>query len=69
MKIYKISVDDRDYEHTDGFDLYSNNPEEIANIIKTTIKNGFDTIEVKTATKKELAEQNLIYKTEFELGE
>ena len=68
MKVYKIFVDDRDYDNEDGFTLYSDNPEEISYAIKIAIRNGFTDIRLSVATIKELAELNLLYKTDFEIS-
>ena len=68
MEIYKIFVDDRDFDNNDGFDLYSDNPEEIAYAVKIAIRNGFKDIRISAATQKELAKENLYYKTDWNIS-
>lgn len=67
MKVMELFVDCKDIDTEDGYSLFIDEPYEMAMAVKTALKNGFTDIRIRPADKKDLAECNLIYKTDFDI--
>lgn len=69
MKIYKMFVDDRDYNNNDGYTLYIDSEYTLGTAVETAVKNGFNDIKISLADKREVTEMNLIKGANLYIGE
>lgn len=67
MKIMNLFVDSKESDTEDGYSLYIETPFEMGMAVETALKNGYTDIRIRPADKKELAEKNLYYETNFEI--